>query len=308
MAYWIYKCNKTKTSYAPDRGDWAWVFEQPWESVGWGAIEDHPELGDLKRGDTLLCQQSDVAGKLLVGLAKVEGVRRGRVLLRPTEEIGALIRPLKLADARIAKLPALQGGVIKTAYPLSKADAERLIRAARAQVREKALAAPRRAKWRRPDEEKLRSTKASLQELPAAARAVVLREMKVVIRSALLRQRVLQHWPPECAACGSRIEIGETSECQVAHIRDVHKKGADQLRNSIPLCRTHHWAFDAHLWAIHPETTKVVVRKSLRRNPALRSIHGRRITRPDAPQLEFLGSDVLRWRWAEFRRATAGDL
>ncbi len=136
MAYWLYKCNRKKTSYATDTGDWNRVFEPPWETVGWGSIKRHPDLAEVERGDLLLCQQSDVPKKLLVGVARVLGKRDGRLLIKPIEEIGALIRPLKDADRNVATISALQGGEIKTVYPIRPVDAQRLLRGARAQLRD----------------------------------------------------------------------------------------------------------------------------------------------------------------------------
>ena len=80
MAYWIYKCNRKPTTYSSDTGDWASVFKKPWKSKKWGTLAEHPDLIQVAKGDLLLCQQSDVAKKLLVGMATVLGVRvAGRV-------------------------------------------------------------------------------------------------------------------------------------------------------------------------------------------------------------------------------------
>lgn len=62
------------------------------------------------------------------------------------------------------------------------------------------------------------------------------------------------------------------AECEVAHVVPVTGKGLDQVGNAIPLCRTHHWAFDRHLWAIDPTTRRIVVVLKWRKHPALRKI------------------------------------
>src|SRR5882672_4250957 len=110
MAYWIYKCNRKPTAYASDTGDWAWVFEKPWTTAKqWGTLAEHPDLIQVAKGDLLLCQQSDVAKKLLVGLASVLGVRDGQLLIKPIEAIGVVLKPLKDRDMRISGLDALKG-------------------------------------------------------------------------------------------------------------------------------------------------------------------------------------------------------
>jgi hypothetical protein len=309
MAYWVYKCNRRKTSYSTDSGDWErWVFGPPWLTTPWGSIRKHPDLAAVAKGDLLLCQQSDVPKKLLVGVARVLGNSDGRLLVEPIERIGALIRPLKELDARIAAIPALQGGEIKTVYPIRPVDAQRLLSAGRAQVRARGISKAAPAKWMSTDEANLERTRRGLKELPAKDRAIAIREIGRIVRDARLRPAVLAHWPPECAACGCRIELDGLNECEVAHIRDVHKLGGDQIRNAVPLCRTHHWAFDRLVWAIRPTDHRVVVRKSLRKNSALRGIHGRKIGTPTSQEIDFLASDVVKWRWQRFARAARKDL
>jgi hypothetical protein len=307
MAYWIYKCNKKKTSYTKDTGDWEWVFKEPWEAVEWGSIEMHPDLADIAKNDLLLCQQSNVPKKSLIGVARVLGVRNGCLLIEPIEEIRALIRPLKDSDARIATISALQGGEIKTVYPIRPADAQRLLHAARAQVQSGNATKLVPAKWKRSDEKNFERTRDALKELAGKDRVIAIAEMRRVIRNTLLRRAVLTHWPSRCAACGCQIELDGFNECEVAHIRDVHKLGGDQIRNTIPLCRTHHWAFDRLIWAIRPMDHRIVVRQSLRRNASLRLIHGQKITAPASRKIVFLASDVVTWRWQRFVRAAHQD-
>ena len=96
--------------YLSDTGDWASVFKKPWKSKKWGILAEHPDLIQVAKGDLLLCQQSDVPKKLLVGIATVLGVRDGKLFIKPIEAIGVLLKPLKDGDTRIAGLEALQGG------------------------------------------------------------------------------------------------------------------------------------------------------------------------------------------------------
>jgi hypothetical protein len=44
---------------------------------------------------------------------------------------------------------------------------------------------------------------------------------------------------------------------KAAHICGKADKGSDDWRNGLPLCSTHHDAFDAHLFRIHPGTLNI---------------------------------------------------
>jgi hypothetical protein len=142
---------------------------------------------------------------------------------------------------------------------------------------------------------------AAFEELPVSVRKEQLRLLRVVARNAALRNRVLAVWRNNaCAACGLTIrdEKGNV-ECEVAHLHEVHAEGPDLIANSIPLCRTHHWAFDRNLWAIHPTTLLVHVAPDV--SKALMTIHGRKIRRPlDVGDVQPLTTKYLKLRWKRF--------
>jgi len=80
-----------------------------------------------------------------------------------------------------------------------------------------------------------------------------------------------------------------------AHLCGKAAKGSDDWRNGLPLCATHHLAFDANLFAIDPDTLKIVLASGLDRETlgvqgALATIWGR-------PHL-----DALRWRFEQFNK------
>jgi hypothetical protein len=158
------------------------------------------------------------------------------------------------------------------------------------------------------ERKKLAAPLKRLREIPAAEREIVRREIWQVVRNALFRSAVLGLWFADgrdagCAVC----ELNLTSdtglfECEVAHVVEKWAQGREQIRNGLPLCRTHHWAFDKHLWGIHPDTLKVVVRRKWRRSPMLRDLHGVTIARPDAPPgVEPLARKELKQRWRVFK-------
>jgi putative restriction endonuclease len=68
------------------------------------------------------------------------------------------------------------------------------------------------------------------------------------------RFQVIAQYGCKCAVCS--ITHGRLTKA--AHICGKEQHGSDDWRNGIPLCSTHHDAFDAHLFAIQPETLAIV--------------------------------------------------
>ncbi|MFE0797490.1 MULTISPECIES: HNH endonuclease [Streptomyces] len=107
--------------------------------------------------------------------------------------------------------------------------------------------------------------------------------------------RVFQRYGPRCPLSG--ITVPEMIEA--AHLRPDSEDGTDDPRNGLPLNAALHRAYDAHLFAIEPETLSVV-------------------TRPQGPTAEELGivtphlrelprrphAEALRWRYREWQSRT----
>src|SRR5882762_7786051 len=129
--YWVYKCNSKDREYQRTYGDWREVFESQ-EPQWWGTTKIVPELSNASRGDTILAYQTD--RNELVGVACVVGWKpQGkfkRLVLKPVRPIGVRVRPLKEGSAKVASIPALQPGQIRTLYPISRTDAATLLKAA----------------------------------------------------------------------------------------------------------------------------------------------------------------------------------
>ncbi len=130
-AFWVYKCNNKNREYQRTWGDWAEVFEST-EAQWWGSTKIVPDLARAKVGDTVIAYQTD--RNELVGVARVvtwkpQGKYK-KLVLKPIHRIGVRVRPLKEANARVARIPALQPGQIRTLYPISQTDAHTLLRAA----------------------------------------------------------------------------------------------------------------------------------------------------------------------------------
>ena len=78
--------------------------------------------------------------------------------------------------------------------------------------------------------------------------------VKVRARQQVFRFQVLAQYGAKCAVCS----ITHPNLLKAAHIRGKREKGSDDWRNGLPLCSTHHDAYDAQLFSIHPETLSIV--------------------------------------------------
>jgi hypothetical protein len=101
------------------------------------------------------------------------------------------------------------------------------------------------------------------------------------------RFHVMSKYGYKCAVC----DIRQPELLKAAHICGKADKGSDDWRNGIPLCTTHHDAFDAHLFGINPETRAIHCKPGVSasdiglRETVLSPLH-------NAPHLE-----ALKWRW-----------
>ncbi len=131
--WWIYKCNSKQHPYQVSYGDWEKDFFEPDKVSEWGSTEwiHRNQLERLRPGDIILAHQTD--RQTLVGIAEVIRLNSRRpyvdVILRPLAKIGVKINRLKEVDPRIAEIPALQAGPIRTIYAISEQDARLLLRA-----------------------------------------------------------------------------------------------------------------------------------------------------------------------------------
>lgn len=96
------------------------------------------------------------------------------------------------------------------------------------------------------------------------------RTQETAIRAANLRWAVLEHYGSACAICGSHFADVERGlyEVEVCHLRGVRFGGPDEISNAMPMCRTHHWAYDCGLFTL-ANAGQIVV--SNRMTPDLRT-------------------------------------
>lgn len=106
------------------------------------------------------------------------------------------------------------------------------------------------------------------------------------------RFHVLQQYGNKCAVC----DIALSQLLIAAHIRGKRENGSDDWRNGLPLCGTHHDAFDLHLFGIDPSTREIKFSPKVNAEdlgimlPMVSTIHGQ-------PH-----RDALEWRWQQTRK------
>ena len=106
---------------------------------------------------------------------------------------------------------------------------------------------------------------------------------KRIARSRAFQKLTTDYYQNKCAVCsnGFSDKNGRT-EVEAAHIVPRGKKGADDARNGLALCRSHHWAFDRGLWGVGSDG-KINVPPDILKlpaNAALKSIVGKSLTPP----------------------------
>jgi len=115
------------------------------------------------------------------------------------------------------------------------------------------------------------------------------RATTVLVRTGQQRFRfhVMAQYGSKCAVC----DIRQSELLKAAHICGKADKGSDDWRNGLPLCATHHDAFDCFLFAIEPAT------KAIRCKPGVREMDIG--LREESLRLLRNGphADALRWRW-----------
>ncbi|TBD12066.1 restriction endonuclease (plasmid) [Rhizobium ruizarguesonis] len=108
--------------------------------------------------------------------------------------------------------------------------------------------------------------------------------VKKVARSKAFSRRLLPIYDFRCAMCGNGHAADKTWEVEAAHIVPRGLKGADDARNGLVLCKSHHWAFDQGLFGIRPDLT-IVLRPTTAadpRNAHLLPFDGKKITLPQS--------------------------
>jgi putative restriction endonuclease len=91
---------------------------------------------------------------------------------------------------------------------------------------------------------------------------------KRISRSRAFQIHVSQLYQLRCAVCEEALQSPTgLGEAEAAHIVPRHLKGADDARNGLSLCRTHHWAFDHGLFGVN-HASQVHIPKSVSALPS----------------------------------------
>lgn len=118
-----------------------------------------------------------------------------------------------------------------------------------------------------------------------------------IARSRAFQRVVRMNYADECGFCGEGLRHPDgRSELEAAHIVSRAKKGSDDPRNGLLLCRGHHWAFDNGLIGISDMFELIVpaVVAADPRNSGLVGLAGRGVGQPIRQELR-PHLDALAW-------------
>jgi putative restriction endonuclease len=110
------------------------------------------------------------------------------------------------------------------------------------------------------------------------------------------RFQVLKEYGAKCAVCS----ISHSMLLHAAHLCGKAAMGGDDWRNGLPLCATHHLAFDADLFAIDPDTLEIVLAGGVDRDTL--GVQGTVATIKGRSHL-----DALRWRFEQFNKGMSPE-
>lgn len=102
-------------------------------------------------------------------------------------------------------------------------------------------------------------------------------------RDSAFRRIVIREYNHMCAVCATKFQWGSLVEATAAHIVPKHKDGTDDPRNGLALCRTHHWAFDAGIFALSNDyeiSLSPIIQESVSQNFPLLEMEGKTISLP----------------------------
>ena len=90
-------------------------------------------------------------------------------------------------------------------------------------------------------------------------RTKITSQVKRLYRNPRFRDNILKKHGSICICCGISME----KLIEAAHIIPVENKGNDDTGNGIPLCPTHHTAFDNFLFTINPSDKSIIYKDGL---------------------------------------------
>ncbi|WP_395293691.1 HNH endonuclease [Kitasatospora hibisci] len=110
---------------------------------------------------------------------------------------------------------------------------------------------------------------------------------------AKFKVEVIHRYGSRCPFSG----IAVPAMIEAAHLRPDAENGSSDPRNGIPMNAALHRAFDAHLFAIHPDTLQVMVRPQ---GPSLAELG---IIEPQLALSKLPHKEALKWRYAKWLKS-----
>ncbi|MFC7699475.1 HNH endonuclease [Bradyrhizobium sp. GCM10028915] len=119
---------------------------------------------------------------------------------------------------------------------------------------------------------------------------------KRIARGRAFQKLTSKYYDNKCALCGAGFVTAKGCEVEAAHIVPRSKKGADDARNGIALCRSHHWAFDKGMWGVGADGKIVVatIHGGKGSNDLLKPFAGKV---PAPPKHASMTPDPKAWAW-----------
>lgn len=127
--------------------------------------------------------------------------------------------------------------------------------------------------------------------------AVTESRTRKIARSRAFQKLTTQYYDGKCALCGKGLKAkNDKTETEAAHIVPRGRFGADDARNGLALCRSHHWAFDKGMWGVKPDGKVVVVAAVIGKaeNTSLKDFNGKKL-RPPSVAAMMPSSEALAW-------------
>ena len=110
-----------------------------------------------------------------------------------------------------------------------------------------------------PKEKETQKTLETTEQEVFINREKISSQVKRLYRNPKFREKILKQHGSICSCC----DIAMEKLIEAAHIIPVEDNGNDDVKNGIPLCPTHHTAFDNFLFTINPTNNAIIYREGL---------------------------------------------
>jgi len=110
-----------------------------------------------------------------------------------------------------------------------------------------------------PKEKETKKTLETTEQEVFINREKISSQVKRLYRNPKFREKILKQHGSICSCC----DIAMEKLIEAAHIIPVEDNGNDDVKNGIPLCPTHHTAFDNFLFTINPTDNSIIYKEGL---------------------------------------------